>query len=103
MQDSVPPHSTNAVQEHSASCSGSRWPKVARSPNLNPLALYVCGREKKLVYSSPMFMAIEVQHRLFSAAEVAQTAMGNFRIIRRNQVRMKLCLRENGRHIEYLP
>jgi hypothetical protein len=76
------------------------WPP--RSPDLNPLDVYLWGHLKTLVYAAPVDNE-EALHRTVDACQTVRNYLGIFERMQRSMmIHVEACIESHGEHFEYL-
>ncbi|KAJ4433566.1 hypothetical protein ANN_15875 [Periplaneta americana] len=77
------------------------WPP--RSPDLNPLDVYLWGHLKSLVYSSPVPDLESLRNRIVACSEDIRNTPGVWDRVRRSmRHRCEVCIQAGGGHFEHL-
>ena len=103
--DGAPPHVSVVVRNHFNAVFPGCWigregpiPWPARSPDLNPLQLFIWGYLNSLVFETPVETDMELVTRIVAAYDIIQNTSGMFVSERQNLVRRcHFCIDVGGR------
>jgi hypothetical protein len=77
------------------------WPP--RSPDLNPLDLYLWGHLETLVYAAPVDNEEAFHHRIVDACHSIRNYPGFFERMRQSMMRrVEACIESHGGHFEHI-
>lgn len=107
-QDGAPPHFGVSVRAWLDQQFPNRWigrggpiEWPARSPDLSPLDFYLWGHLKSLVYAKKIRNLDHLQERIVDACgRISSDVLNSVHIDWEN--RLKLCVQQNGSHIEHI-
>lgn len=105
--DGAPAHYSMQVRNHLNEAFGNRWigrggptKWPPRSPDLTSLDFFLWGFVKETVYQDPPTTPEDMQQRIRNAFQTITPGILR-RVARSFNTRLRLCLEENGRHIEH--
>lgn len=109
MHDGAPAHWDRNVRNHLDQTYPNRWigrggPMAwpARSPDLNPLDYFMWGYIKQVVYRGDVHDQQRTKTLIVDAFKSLKDSAGLVKAVNNHTRRVKLCLQENGGHVEHL-
>jgi hypothetical protein len=110
MHDGAPAHFSVYAREYLDAVFPARWMWSggtffwpARSPDLNPLDIFVWGHLRCLVYETPVERQDDLLPRIQAACDNIQQTPGIFERVRKSMARRcRLCNEVGGRHFKQL-